>query len=501
MTDPRKPSLHERWAHLRFSVVGRLLAAPPGEGELREELEKLSERQWRHPVTEAPVRFAFSTLERWYYQARNGGADPVGVLRKRVRKDQGSQPAMGEQLKAALLSQYGAHKSWSYQLHHDNLATLAKGDCSLGTAPSYATVRRFMKGHGLFKRRRLSSKDTAGVREAELRLEQREVRSYEIPYVNGLWHLDFHQGSRKVLTAAGEWAVPFLLGILDDRSRLTCHLQWYLRETAEDLCHGLSQAIQKRGLPRSLLTDNGAAMVAAETRQGLSRLGIHHETTLPYSPYQNGKQESFWGQVEGRLVAMLEGVRELTLPLLNEATQAWVELEYNRAQHSETRETPLARFLRGPEVTRPSPDSGALRLAFCSEETRTQRRSDGTVSVEGVRFEIPSRHRQLSRVAVRYAGWDLGHVYLVDERSSAVLCQLFPLDRAKNADGLRRSLEVAGAEVPEAPPSAGMAPLLSKLMADYAATGLPPAYLPKGEDAGPSPTSATVKTQREEEAP
>ena len=28
---------------------------------------------------------------------------------------------------------------------------------------------------------------------------------------------------------------PQLLGILDDRSRLCCHLQWYLAETAEDL--------------------------------------------------------------------------------------------------------------------------------------------------------------------------------------------------------------------------------------------------------------------------
>jgi len=41
-----------------------------------------------------------------------------------------------------------------------------------------------------------------------------------------------------------------LLGVLDDRSRVACHLQWYLDETAETLVHGLTQAIQKRGLPR-----------------------------------------------------------------------------------------------------------------------------------------------------------------------------------------------------------------------------------------------------------
>ena len=34
---------------------------------------------------------------------------------------------------------------------------------------------------------------------------------------------------------------------------------------------------------------------------------------------------------------------------------------------------------------------------------------------------------------------------------------------------------------PASPPTEAIAPLLRKLMADYAATGLPPAYLPKVE--------------------
>ena len=80
----------------------------------------------------------------------------------------------------------------------------------------------------------------------------REVRSYEATHVGALWHLDFHHGSKKVLTAGGRWQRLIALGILDDHSRLCCHVQWYLSETAEDLVHGLSQAIQKRGPPRAL---------------------------------------------------------------------------------------------------------------------------------------------------------------------------------------------------------------------------------------------------------
>jgi hypothetical protein len=150
--------------------------------------------------------------------------------------------------------------------------------------------------------------------------------------------------------------------------------------------------------------------------------------------------------------------------------------------HSETGETPLARFLESPDVGRPSPSTDDLRLAFCQEISRSQRQSDGTISIEGTRFEIPSRFRHFRRVTVRYASWNLGYIHLTDPRAGKVLARLYPLDRSRNADGLRRSLEKIdnGCET-ETPPAAqdDVAPLLRKLLEDYAATGLPPAYLSK----------------------
>ena len=106
----------DRWAHLRFAVVGTLLAAPPKKGELQAALTALAERPWQHPIRGVPVRFARSTLERWYYHARNATVDPVGRLRRRLRCDAGQQPSIGEPLRQALRTQYDAHRSWSYQL-------------------------------------------------------------------------------------------------------------------------------------------------------------------------------------------------------------------------------------------------------------------------------------------------------------------------------------------------------------------------------------------------
>ncbi len=475
------PTKAQRWARFRFSIIGVLLASPPPKGELSNVLRQLAEREWQHPIHGHPFQIGFSTLERWYYRAREN-TDPVGALKQKIRCDTGHARRFTTTVKQRLRDQYQQHPSWSVQLHVDNLEALIKQDPSLGEMPSYSTVRRFMKDNGLHKQRRVKQQHrTAGMQVAEARLQSREVRSYEVDYVHGLWHLDFHHGSRKILAADGQWQTPLLLAIMDDHSRLICHGQWYLEETAESLVHGLMQAIQKRGLPRELMSDNGAAMISQEFTQGLERLGILHQFTLPYSPYQNAKQEFFWVQVEGRLLPMLEGEVDLTLDTLNLATQAWLEKEYHHKQHSELKCTPLQRYLQSDHVGRDSPASADLRRAFQRQVTRKQRRSDGTISLEGKRFEIPSRYRHLEQVHLRYAQWNLSVVEMVDARNGTVLSRLFPLNKSANANGLRRTLNnnnTPPAEVPPAP-ACGMAPLLKQLIADYSETGLPPAYVPK----------------------
>jgi transposase InsO family protein len=472
------------WARLRFSIIGGLLARPPKKGELNKELEDLAGCTYQHPTKDEWLSFGVSTIERWYYQAL-GSDDPIKALSRKVRSDAGQPKAMSSQLLRRLEKQYKNYPHWSYQLHADNLAALVKEQPELGEVPSYSTVKRHMKDRGWYKRKGTNRPKTEGQVQAQDRLEKREVRSFESEYAHALWHLDFHHG-RRVVDVNGQWHTPMALCILDDHSRLCCHIQWYLSETADALIHGLSQAFHKRGLPRSLMTDNGAAMKANETQEGLLRLGIVHDKTLPYSPYQNGKQEAFWGQLEGRLLAMLSKVEPLTLEFLNRASQAWIEMEYNRKPHQEIGAPPLDRMLKGVDVSRPSPDSSKLHFAFTTKERRSQRRSDGTVSIKGIRFEVPSAYRHFEHLFVRYQSFDLSMAYIVDKnkRADEPLAPIYPQDKTKNAHGHRRTLDpvsedqLASAQESTSDP---IPPLLRKIMADYAATGLPPAYLPKEE--------------------
>ena len=134
-------------------------------------------------------------------------------------------------------------------------------------------------------------------------------------------------------------------------------------------------------------------------------------------------------------------------------------------------------------MRRACPDQTTLKHAFCTQVHRKQRRSDGTFSLEGKRFEVPSQYRYLATLHIRYARWDLSTASLVDPYTNTILTTLYPLDRTANSDRVRRTFaekNVASNDNTQIK-KVGIAPLLKDLMAEFAATGLPPAYLPKGE--------------------
>ena len=204
-------------------------------------------------MTGRDVRFAAVTIARWYYTARRQRDDPVGALRRAVRKDRGKIS-----LAAALAERLQSSVPRSPALE---LPTALRQPRRFGEGRSNAGAATLLfHGQALHAGSRLGEEaqdfvpTNALAKPARNEGGRRERSAATKPtHVGALWHLDFHHGSKKVLTPGGQWLRPIALGILDDHSRLCCHVQWYLSETAEDLVHGLSQAIQKRGLPRALL--------------------------------------------------------------------------------------------------------------------------------------------------------------------------------------------------------------------------------------------------------
>ncbi|WP_434782576.1 DDE-type integrase/transposase/recombinase [Ferrovum myxofaciens] len=483
MPIPNETSARDRWSRLRLLIIGQLLAAPPPRGELKSRLLDLSRQTWRHPIHGGEIRFGVSTLERWLARARQS-PDPAAFLATVPRLDAGSVRVISEPLAQAIRTQYADRPKWNIQLHYDNLRLVFGAN----EFPSYATVLRFFRAQGLWRVR----DPRGGPQRTAVPDGTREVRSFEATHVGALFHLDGHQGSLKVLNRQGEWITPIALGVIDDHSRLICHLQWYAHENTECLVHCVSQALQRRGSPRTIYSDNGSAMISGEFTAGLHHLGILALNTRPRSAWMNGKQETLWNRVESRLMAMLDAIPNLTLAQLNEASFAWVEHEYQVSPHRELNgATPMQRFIASPSVLRECPDSETLRRHFRIEVTRKQRQSDGTVSLDGRRFEIPQAFGHLRGLTLRYARWDRNQADIVDSRSGVIQATIYPLDKTRHGDGRRRQIiqptpdTLLKSAQSAATPSDPQAPLMRHLLAQFAATGLPPAYL-ELDDASPA---------------
>lgn len=450
-------SIHQKTAELRFAVIGELLNSPVAKGELCLKLKVLSEKFWKDPRTGTPKKYGYATVERWYYKAKRS-PNPYDALMLKKRSDDGQIQIFDEKTKKFFEDQYQRHPRWTVKLHHDNLVAWRPSE----KVPCYSSTRRLFAQQGWHRNRTVVTK---------------EKRSYEVPFAGGLWHLDFHHARRMVLMPNGQRVVPICLAIMDDCTRLCCHIQWFIHETAETLSHGFMQALLKRGLPRALMSDNGAAMVSAEFTQGLMRLSIQHDLTMPYSPYQNGKQESFWGNLEGRLMALLENDKTLTLEKLNHLTGIWIEQEYNANVHSELKQSPVNKWLESEKVTRPSPSLTVLRQCFRREIVRRVRRSDATFTIDSKRFEIlPLAYRGQRKIHIQYAKWDFTNVDLVDPKTKVILTPAYPIDLKQNSDRKRQVISEMKKD-----DSHDIPPLLQKMMSEFAMTGIPPAYIPLSE--------------------
>lgn len=459
----------------RYRVIAELIERPSAPGELATRLREIAAKPHVFAGHEEPVRVCTRTLERWYAKAKNASR-PAEALQPKLRSDRGENRVMLKSHKDWIGSFRMAHPSWSVQLLFDNLVAT-----DLEGIPSYSTVLRYMRASGLLV-------GSPSVRRAS----RREVRSFEVSYVGELWHMDFHKGSRKVLSKKGEYVTPLCVAFIDDKSRLACHAQWYLNETTEVLVHAFIQAVMKRGLPRTFYTDCGAAMRGAEFTTGLETLSVRQERTLPYSPHQNGKQEAFWQPLEGRLMKMIPKHTDLTLESLNRYTQAWVEQDYNAKEHRETKQTPHERFFSLTSVHRSSPGIEELRRAFAVRVTRSQRQSDGTITLDGVRFEVPQAYRHVEELRLSYARWDLSRAEILCPLTNKPLARIHPVPLERNASGIRRGteqttraeLDSLAADVSSENPDCSLPPLLVRCLEQHERKFPHAGYMPLQENEG-----------------
>ena len=212
----------------------------------------------------------------------------------------------------------------------------------------------------------------------------------------------------------------YLFAFLDDHSRALTGYRWGHSEDTLHLSGALRAGLAARGIPSVLYLDNGAAMVSVQLLRALAVLGIRLVHSRPGQPAGRGKIERFFRTVREQFLVELAteaGVATVgDLDALNIAFAAWVETVYHHRVHSETHQTPLARFLADGPPALPAP--GQLAEAFRWSEARTVTKT-ATISLHGNVYQVDAAlvgrkvevvfdPMDLTVLAVRYQGRNMG---------------------------------------------------------------------------------------------
>lgn len=396
-------------ALFRLSVLGPL--ASRGEikrGEVKAIVRELSNNTYHIPDSRR-THLSEETILRWYYDWKRGG---IEALNPQVRRDKGVTQ-LSDNVQAALL-----------QAKHDNssrsINTLIGMLEKQGIVPkgklARASVHRFLQQQKLSKRVLPDSRTI-------------ERRTFVSEHAGDIWHGDVLHGPS--IQTPGGMRKTYLVSLLDDASRLIAHSAFCLGETALDIEGVLKQAVLKRGVPRKLIIDNGAAYRSHTMQSICALLEIRLVYCRPYEPQGKGKLERFHRTFREQFLAEIEPEKFSGLSELNEKLWAWLEQIYHRRPHAGlSGKTPLDCWRDGLIHVRSLGFKAAkIDNIFCHRVERRVRK-DGTVSWENKQFEVPYQlvgekvtlvvdpHTQIALRVESELGDDLGAVILLDTHAN-----------------------------------------------------------------------------------
>ena len=312
-------------------------------------------------------RYSRDTLDRWIRRYRAGGFDALTPSTR--------QP--GTRIDTAVLELAVALKRENPERTAAQVARILRA--SGGFSPSESTLLR------LFHGRELMSPAAGAV----------VFGRFEAEAPNKRWVGDALHGPR----IGGR--KTYLFAFLDDHSRFAVGYRFGFAEDTVRLGAALHRALSSRGVPGACYVDNGSAYVDSWLLRACGKLGIRLIHSTPHRPQGRGKIERYFRTVRDQFLVEVadtsaaelaeakttaaEGLLEL-----NALFTAWVESVYHHQVHSETGQTPLARWNDGWQRAGHGPvmaSADALTEAFLWSEMRTVTKS-ATVSLHNNAYEV-----------------------------------------------------------------------------------------------------------------
>jgi putative transposase len=388
-------------AVFRFGVIADLVGSVRLlHGEREALLRQKCERMWHIPFS-ARTRLGRSTILRWVSLYEESGGRLESLLPS-GRSDCGGIRALDEELTLAILKFREDHRSLGVPQFLTQLRS--QGIITPGKKIATSTLYRLLHSHALVH----APEQTPGA------LDRRKFEA-ELP--NDLWQCDVMHGPH--FSVGGKQRKSYLIAFIDDHSRLIPYASFFLSEGVASFLQAFESALIRRGLPRRLYVDNGAAFRSRQLEYSAATLGIALIHAKPYQPQGKGKIERFFKTVRSQLLPTLEAT---TFDDANSALSKWIEENYHRRKHRSTGQSPFERFSAQMHCLRQPPEN--LRDAFRKVIHRRVNRDrsvvidkrlfEAPVALIGKRIELLYHEHEPLCVEARFAGQSQGTITPID---------------------------------------------------------------------------------------
>jgi transposase InsO family protein len=417
---------HAQMALCRYQAISAYLALDPPRGKRGEFLAELSKRTWAGPDGQ-PLVASAETLRTWVRRYRKQG---LPGLRDKPRPQRGILALSPEQVDTVLaLKREVPERSLDRLIQiAEETKLVAKGELTR------STVHRVLQREGI-SARPASERDT------------KDLDRFEALRPNDLWQSDVRTGPwLPDPERPGKVRRTKLCCFLDDHSRKLLHGRFAFNEGLPELELVMRRCLQKYGRPKRVYYDNGKIYRAGHMRHIVATLGIHAIVfTKAYRPEGHGKIEAFNRLAKAAFVAEVKASSIRTLDALNEAFVAWMDLEYNRRVHTETGQTPDARFREGIDHL-DYIDEQQLNRAFRWHEQRTADKT-GLFSLFGTRYQVgPELSRR--RFDIYYDPEALDEVEVHHDGQFIERCRPFAVSQHRRPKPVSSEPEAPAADAP-----------------------------------------------------
>lgn len=355
-------------ALFRLFVLGPLASRDKLErGELKSTIKDLADKTYTIPGSKR-TQLQPQTIERWFYIWKRNG---IGALAPKVRSDKNkTQLAIPVQEALLKFKKENQSRSLNTLIHLlEKQGIVAKGKLARSTA------HRFLKTENISKR---TVADAITI----------ERRSFLADHAGDIWYGDVMHGPN-ILTPLGMRKV-YLVSLMDDTSRLIAHSAFCFGETALDIEGVLKQSILRRGIPKKLIIDNGAAYRCHSLQGICARLKIRLIYCRPYEPEGKGKLERYHRTFRELFLNEIDIQSIQNIDDLNARLWVWIEQVYHKRPHQGLGDqTPLVVWQKDlVHIQQPESIAQNIDSIFYHRLSRYVRK-DGTIPWEGRFFEVP----------------------------------------------------------------------------------------------------------------